>query len=65
VPYKTATHIGYGVLPGEHKFAVVTLWTYRGKASQPQVVGWYTSWQKAYDIKEILDAALEKDDQHS
>lgn len=63
MPYQLARHIGYGVLPSEKEpcnlFAVVGLWTYRGKASRPPVVGWYGTWEKAHEVKKYLENAME------
>lgn len=61
MPYQTAKLVGYGVIPPESGdlFCVVGLWTYRGKPSQPTVVGWYSIWTKAEEIRQVLEKARE------
>ena len=60
MPYETSRLTGYGVYPatGPTPFAVVGLWSYRGRASKPIVAGWYDTWEKAYEIKTILEDAI-------
>jgi hypothetical protein len=56
--------VGYGVVPpgswdDRGKFIVVGLWTYRGKASNPTVVGHYKTWLKAAAVRNMLERCKE------
>jgi hypothetical protein len=64
MPYVTAKLVGYGVVPpgswdDRGKFIVVGLWTYRGKASNPTVVGHYKTWLKAAAVRNMLERCKE------
>ena len=63
MPYQQARLVGFGVKPvpeydnkDEHlSFVVLGLWYYRGKASTPQVVRYYKTWEAANAMKELLE----------